>query len=81
MNWSKKNNQLEKSYVMDDFKQAIQFVNKVADLAEQKEHHPSIHIHSYKNVDIRLTTHDQGNKVTEIDQEMSREIDEIKKQM
>ncbi len=33
---------LEKSYLFDDFSGAIEFANKIADLAEEANHHPDI---------------------------------------
>lgn len=39
-----------------DFKEAMEFVNKIADLAEEEGHHPNIHIY-YNKVVIDLTTH------------------------
>lgn len=39
-----------------DFAEAMEFVNKVADLAEAEGHHPNIHIY-YSKVVIDLTTH------------------------
>lgn len=39
-----------------DFKEAMVFVNEVAELAEREEHHPDIHI-AYNRVEIVLTTH------------------------
>ena len=39
-----------------DFKEAMKFVNKVAEAAEQEGHHPDIHIY-YNKVRLELTTH------------------------
>lgn len=39
-----------------NFSEAIEFVNKVAKLAEEENHHPNIHIY-YSRVVIDLTTH------------------------
>lgn len=40
-----------------DFKQAMLFVNKIADVAEEEGHHPDIHIHYHKPV-FELWTHE-----------------------
>lgn len=42
-----------------DFKEAMEFVNKIADLAESEGHHPDIHIY-YNKVKIVLWTHAIG---------------------
>lgn len=43
-------------FKFEDFLESMQFVNKVADLAEQEGHHPNIYIY-YSKVVIELTTH------------------------
>ena len=44
----------------DDFAGAIAFVNRVADLAEEANHHPDILIHGWNRVRLTLSTHSQG---------------------
>ena len=48
--------EIRKEYTFKNYKEAILFVNNVADLAEEEGHHPYIHI-NYKNVYIILFTH------------------------
>ena len=47
---------LEKQYKFKDFAQALQFVNKVGQLAEQQVHHPDIHL-AWGKVKLVLWTH------------------------
>ena len=47
---------LRKEYIFNTYKDAIKFVNDVAELAEEEGHHPYIHI-NYKKVLIILFTH------------------------
>ncbi len=47
---------IEKEFKFKDFKEAMVFVNKVADIAESEGHHPEIEI-NYNKVEIELTTH------------------------
>ena len=55
--WQVKNDkELRKEYVFNTYKEAINFVNNVAGLAEEEGHHPYIHI-NYKKVLIILFTH------------------------
>ena len=77
MNWSIENNKMERSFRFNDFNEAISFINDVAKLAEEQNHHPTIFLHSYKIVDIGLTTTDQGNIITDKDYELAKLIDEI----
>ena len=47
---------INRKFAFKDFKKAMAFVNKVADLAEKQGHHPDIHIY-YNKVSIVLWTH------------------------
>ena len=76
MNWEKKNETLVKEFEMKNFSEAVDFVNKIAPLANDADHHPDILIHSYKKVKITLTTHDEG-KVTEKDYDLAKQIDSL----
>ncbi len=67
---------MEKEYKFKDFKQAIEFVNKVADIAESENHHPDIFLHSWNNVKITLSTH-AAKGVTEKDFVLASRIDGI----
>jgi 4a-hydroxytetrahydrobiopterin dehydratase len=48
---------LARAFIFADFKEALVFVNKVGEVAEQENHHPDIHIEEYKHVRIELSTH------------------------
>src|SRR6266496_4058306 len=50
---------LARRFEFEDFKKAIEFVNRVAEIAEQEGHHPDIAIH-YNQVDLTLWTHKIG---------------------
>lgn len=63
-------------FVFQDFKEALEFVNKVGDLAERYNHHPDIHLVEYKKVRIVLTTHSAGG-ITEKDITLAKEIDKL----
>ena len=43
-----------------DFMAAIGFVNKVAELAEEEQHHPDIRVYSYRWLELQLSTHSIG---------------------
>lgn len=76
INWEEKNYKLNRTFLFKDFQSAMNFVNKVADLAEMENHHPEIFI-SYNKVALMLCTHDAGNKITEKDQKMADQISSI----
>lgn len=75
--WKKSNNTLVKIFEFKGFSEAIDFVNKVAELANEQDHHPDIEIFSYKYVKIKLTTHCEGNKITEKDYRLKEAINLI----
>ena len=47
---------IQKRFVFKDFKEAMTFVNQVADLSEKDNHHPNVTV-AYNKVDILLWTH------------------------
>ncbi|MCX8057697.1 MAG: 4a-hydroxytetrahydrobiopterin dehydratase [Ignavibacteria bacterium] len=75
-NWFIEGNSITKNFVFPNFKEAINFVNKVANLAEEKNHHPDIKIFNYRNVTINLSTHSAGG-VTHKDLELARLIEQF----
>ena len=74
-NWALDGEAIVKDKVFRDFKEAMVFVNKVAEIAENKNHHPSILI-NYNAVRMNLTTH-EARGLTSIDFEVAEEIDKI----
>lgn len=50
---------IRKKYKFESFRDAINFIDKVADIAEEEDHHPNI-FNSYNQVKITLFTHSIG---------------------
>ena len=50
---------LEKEFRFKNFREALDFTNRVGDLAEEQGHHPDIHIH-WNKVELVLWTHAIG---------------------
>lgn len=50
------NKKIHKEFKFNNFKEAIEFTNKVAELAELENHHPNILI-NYNKVEIDIWTH------------------------
>lgn len=73
--WEESENSLSRVFTFKYFYHAIQFIDRVAEISEEIDHHPDIHLFDYNNVRITYTTHDEG-KVTEKDYEASRLVDE-----
>ncbi len=57
--WTLADKAIEREFSFQDFRQSIAFVNQVADLAEEQNHHPDIFI-SYSRVKLTLSTHKVG---------------------
>lgn len=75
MGWVEKRDKLVKEYQFNDFKEAWEFLTKVASLAEKHNHHPEIY-NVYNRVVLKLQTHDAGNVVTDKDRDLAKAIDE-----
>ena len=73
--WTERDGALERELVFDGFREAIDFVGRLADLAESENHHPDIAI-SYKRVTVRWTTHSAGG-ITDRDRELAARTDEL----
>jgi ribonuclease D len=71
--WSGTVDQIAKTYTFADFAESMRFVNQVADLAEQANHHPDIHV-SWNKVTLELVTHSAGG-VTQNDIALAERID------
>lgn len=50
---------LANQFTFEDFKEAITFVNQVAEIAEDEFHHPDITI-SWNKVGLQITSHEAG---------------------
>ncbi len=74
MNWETENNTLVKEFKLENFEDAVSFVNQIMPLAEASDHHPDVLIHSYKKVKVMLFTHSEG-KITEKDYNLAKQID------
>jgi len=73
--WVEVDGALQREFELPSFPDAIAFVNRVAELAEQENHHPDMTI-SYKRVTLRWTTHSAGG-ITDRDRELARRSDEL----
>lgn len=76
MMWTEENNALCRKFQFKDFSEAFAFMTRVAMLAEKANHHP-YWINVYNQLEIRLSTHDAGNIITEKDRQLALEIDSL----
>ncbi len=76
MPWVETEGALEREFTFSSFTQAFAFMTQVAFIAEDLDHHPEW-TNVYSRVTIRLTTHDAGATVTDLDHTMAERIDEL----
>ena len=76
--WTTDGTALTKTFTFKGFKTAVAFVNRVAEAANEANHHPDIHLERYKTVRIVLTTH-VAHGVTDADLELARTIDAVER--
>jgi 4a-hydroxytetrahydrobiopterin dehydratase len=70
-----KDHSIKRKFKFKDFKEAMKFVNNVADIANHEGHHPDIYIF-YNIVDLELFTH-AVKGLSENDFIMAAKIDKI----
>jgi len=73
--WEQEKKTIERTFEFDDFFQSIDFVDSVAEIAEEQEHHPDIDIR-YNKVRLVLSTHSEGG-LTDLDFETAEKIDTL----
>lgn len=73
--WEIKDNKLFTEYKFKNYSEALNFVNKVSDLAEKANHHPDISF-GWGYVKIYLFSHDE-NKLTERDYKLADQISSL----
>ena len=73
--WRRDDNRIRRTLEFPSFPAAIAFVNRVAGLAEEADHHPDIDIR-YRRVDLTLSTHSAGG-LTAKDMELAGAIDRL----
>jgi len=72
--WSQRPDALERDFEFDDFAGAMAFVNRVAEVAEEANHHPDILVHGWNKVRLTLSTHSERG-LTDKHPALARRID------
>jgi len=75
-NWRREGESLVRDLKFGDFAAAMAFVNRVAEVAEEANHHPDILVHGWNHVRLTLTTHSAG-ELTDADVAMAARIDAL----
>lgn len=74
--WRQEGEHIVRDWTFKDFAAAIAFVNKVAEAAEEANHHPDIVVHGWNKVRLSLTNHSAGG-LTATDFEVAEKFDEL----
>ena len=74
--WTHEEDKLKKEFSFDNFREAMAFITRIAFEAEEQVHHPEI-FNVYNTVNIALSTHDAGGKVTEKDIRLATSIESV----
>lgn len=75
--WRSADDKLQRQLVFSDFREAMAFIGKVADVAEAEGHHPDFCVH-YNKVDFSIWTHAIGG-LSENDFILAAKIDELQR--
>ena len=73
--WEQEGDAITRTVEFESFTEAVDFVNDLAEIAEEAQHHPDIDIR-YSKVTLSLTTHDVGG-LTDADVELAQRIDRL----
>ncbi len=72
--WREDGEALVRDFEFANFRDALAFVNRVGEEAEEVNHHPDILVHGWNKVRLTLSTHSEG-RVTDADHSLAGRID------
>lgn len=67
---------ISREYATKNFLAAVEFINKLAVIAEEENHHPDIHLTGYRKLRVELSTHAIGG-LSENDFILAAKINEL----
>lgn len=76
MSWEVKDGKLTRSFTFNAFLDGIAFVQQVAQVAEELDHHPDIDVR-WTTVTLAVNTHDQGGAITDKDHGLAARVDAL----
>lgn len=74
--WYQEDNALVAGFEFASFTGLKNLIPKLLDLIEKENHHPTVNF-DYNTIEIKTTTHDAGDKVTEKDLALAEKISEL----
>ena len=76
LEWTRDGDEIVRDWKFKDFGEAMAFVNRVAEAAEEANHHPDILVHGWNKVKLALTNHSAGG-LTDADFTMAAKFDKL----
>ena len=73
--WERDGDAIRRKFKFADFQGSVDFINRIAPVAEEMNHHPDLAV-SWDTVTVSLSTHSEGG-VTESDFELAGRIDSL----
>ena len=73
--WNRDGDEIVRTYEFDSYLEGVGFASGAAGLAEEAFHHPDLRI-GWREVEVRLTTHDAGG-ITTNDTDLAARFDEL----
>jgi 4a-hydroxytetrahydrobiopterin dehydratase len=73
--WERDGDEIVRTYEFDSYLEGVGFASGAAGLAEEAFHHPELAI-NWREVEVRLTTHDAGG-ITTNDTDLAARFDEL----
>jgi 4a-hydroxytetrahydrobiopterin dehydratase len=73
--WERQGAEIMRTYAFPSYLAGIEFVTRVASLAEAANHHPDIHV-GWRKVTLRLSTH-SAHALTQKDFDLARQVDAL----
>jgi len=74
--WDRDGDEIVRVYEFDDYLDGVAFAAECGEIAEEEFHHPEIRI-GYEEVEVRLTSHEEGG-ITEKDVDMAERFDDVR---
>jgi 4a-hydroxytetrahydrobiopterin dehydratase len=72
--WQRQGDEITRTYEFDAYLDGVEFVDAIARIADEEFHHPEIII-GWREVEVRLTTHDAGG-ITEADLDLAEQFED-----
>lgn len=76
LSWEREGDEIVRQWKFEDFAEAIAFVNRVAEAAEDANHHPDILVYGFNKVRLSLGNHSAGG-LSDPDFEMAKVFDDL----